>query len=456
MSKSKIVYPGQYTAKEQAAIDQLRKKYESIRNREPLDIAKVIAGDASQPGVSPRANVVSPERAAHIVELYDPTRRMYTDETYAKSLGYETTPVLPLIQEPGFMDAMPMDFGKYMVISGHTDYIHYEKPIYPGDTIYCVVDEAGVNDITPEVGSEYRTMALWGYGRYFNQKGELVGCGANILKESYRTPEGEDDFARREWETPNWWSRPAHVYTPEDLEKIKEMWKAETVRGEAPLYWDDVQVGDEPVPTADGPIVCDFDTDIVFAMPRSTSIVREMIEAGREAELERNPWGAWCPKGCMERKGERPDDPRPAGVTEAQTDRNGVMVNDGRTAIQNSVAVKLALRMLRNWMGDHGVVKSIWWDIMAKIAGYEDAEVPPHNWFPPQMPDIPYLDKVPGMEGKMAACHLLENDLCISKAHVIRKYEKNGEYLVDLIFWIETIDGDVVEEGMFTVALPKK
>ena len=80
----------------------------------------------------------------------------------------------------------------------------------------------------------------------------------------------------------------------------------------------------------------------------------------------------------------------------------------------------------------------------------------PQNGYPPQMPDIPYLDKVPGMEGKMASCHLLENDLCISKAHVIRKYEKNGEYLVDLIWWVETIDADVVEEGMFTVALPKK
>lgn len=456
MSKSRIVYPGQYTEKEAGMIARLKAKHESIRNRAPLDVAAMVNGKLDQPGVSPRVNEITPEKAAHAAELYDSGNRLYTDAEYAKSLGYEITPVFPLVQEPGFMDAMPMDFGDYMVVSGHTDYIHFDKPIYPGDKLYCVVDDAGVNDITPEAGAEYRTMALWGYGRYFNQKGELVGSGANVLKESYRSLEGDMHPPRREWETPNWWSRPAHIYTDEDLENIKAMWKAETVRGAEPLYWDDVQVGDEPDPTADGPIVCDFKTDIVFSLPRSTTVVREMIEAGRESELERNPWGAWCPKGCMERKGERPDDPRPAGVMEAQTDRNGVMVNDGRTAIQNAVAVKMALRMLHNWMGDHGVLKSIWWDIMVKVAGYTDAEIPPHNWYPPQMPDIPYLDKVPGMEGKTVGAHLLENDLCIAKAHVIRKYEREGQYLVDLIWWVETIDSDIVEEGMFTVALPKR
>ena len=56
----------------------------------------------------------------------------------------------------------------------------------------------------------------------------------------------------------------------------------------------------------------------------------------------------------------------------------------------------------------------------------------------------------------MGNCHLLENDLCIAKAQVIRKYEREGAYLVDLVWWVETIDGDIVEEGMFTVALPKR
>jgi acyl dehydratase len=45
-----------------------------------------------------------------------------------------------------------------------------------------------------------------------------------------------------------------HVYTPEDIAKIDEVYAAEEIRGANPRLWDDVSVGDEIVPVAKGPL----------------------------------------------------------------------------------------------------------------------------------------------------------------------------------------------------------
>ena len=39
---------------------------------------------------------------------------------------------------------------------------------------------------------------------------------------------------------------------------------------------------------------------------------------------------------------------------------------------------------------------------------------------------------------------------------IAKKYVKNGDYMVDLIWWLETIEGDIYEEGEATVKLPRK
>jgi hypothetical protein len=68
----------------------------------------------------------------------------------------------------------------------------------------------------------------------------------------------------------------------------------------------------------------------------------------------------------------------------------------------------------------------------------------------------PYMDKVPYMRGKRAAWHAIEGDLVISKAYVTDKYRQGNEYFVDLVWWCETLDNYLVEEGFATIKLPKK
>jgi hypothetical protein len=54
------------------------------------------------------------------------------------------------------------------------------------------------------------------------------------------------------WEAPEWRQRPAHFYTDADWARIRALWAAEQRRGPESRYWEDVQVGDEPLPTLEG------------------------------------------------------------------------------------------------------------------------------------------------------------------------------------------------------------
>jgi hypothetical protein len=42
------------------------------------------------------------------------------------------------------------------------------------------------------------------------------------------------------------------------------------------------------------------------------------------------------------------------------------------------------------------------------------------------------------------------------KSYIYDKHQANGENFVDIIWWIETIDGDIWEEGEATIKLPTR
>jgi hypothetical protein len=110
-----------------------------------------------------------------------------------------------------------------------------------------------------------------------------------------------------------------------------------------------------------------------------------------------------------------------------------------------------AIRHINNWMGDKGWLQNIRWSIM---------EPRSHALYGKQVVANPsavrYLDKVPALKGKFVNAHGLTNDLAIVKSYVEKKYVKDGDFLVDLIWWVETIDGAIFEEGGATIKLPSK
>lgn len=80
----------------------------------------------------------------------------------------------------------------------------------------------------------------------------------------------------------------------------------------------------------------------------------------------------------------------------------------------------------------------------------------PLSSYPKLFDKFPYLEKVPFMKGTRANWHGMEGDTAISKAYVVDKYKKDNEHFVDLVWWIETLDKDLILEGYVTVKLPKK
>jgi hypothetical protein len=111
----------------------------------------------------------------------------------------------------------------------------------------------------------------------------------------------------------------------------------------------------------------------------------------------------------------------------------------------------VAIRAIQNWMGDRGWLENIKWTIMGPrdLAGV--------GIIAPGHPQAEYfLDEVPAMKGKHVDTHGLTKDVYIVKSYVTKKYVRNGHFDADLVWWIETIDQHIVEEGKATVSLPTK
>jgi hypothetical protein len=241
------------------------------------------------------------------------------------------------------------------------------------------------------------------------------------------------------------------------------MWKNEWVRGDRVLYWDDVEIGDEPTPTACGPVLSEEETRIIMDAPLwCTEIKKNMLDPKTREKMVKNNQGIYVLPEYREKKaGSGGASGHGAGAT-ASVDPDApkeIRNTDGRALLQNAVCSKFAAGMLLNWMGDEGWLQRIHWDIMAPGGpAIPKSLIPPltREIMPPLFDKFPYLEKVPHMKFKRASWHPLEGDLVISKGYVVDKYKNGGEYYVDVIWWCETFDKYIIEEGSATIELPKK
>ena len=154
-------------------------------------------------------------------------------------------------------------------------------------------------------------------------------------------------------------------------------------------------------------------------------------------------------------------------MNDFETETNeGIKHTDGRQLFWNVMAHRWIAGLLYTWMGDQGWLQRIGRDMMdnppgaIKAVNYQadPTLIPsiPQSSFPKLFDKYPYLEKVPFLKGKRANWHGMEGDTAISKAYVFDKYKKDNEYFVDLAWWIETLDKDLILEGFATVKLPKR
>lgn len=468
MSKFQTFYPGIYTDREKAGMEVFLAEAKALQERGPIDVKALISGTLPEgtPGVSNKLEVKE-DMMLYNAYKYDPENPLYTDDEYAKKMGYDAKIAMPAFgaHDDSILTAFPREARDMMCVCSLNHWVKQLAPIYAGDTLYIVKDSINFTDITPEEGGEYRNMVIQCFGSIYNQNGVKVTevmFGATENLKSWK--EGEADPSVAAWLSPDWWKRPEYVYTDADWETIKELWKNEKRQGAEPLYWQDVKVGDKPTWTCEGPIESTANPTPPYGMGvgGSRTMKKEMLDPANPAKLVKDEkTGVYFPEDPKVLTPEPPeyDDPRknmapppmPEGGGEggAPAPMPAPPKQTKRGIFINFAGRDFAIRHINNWMGDHGWLKEIQWGIMTDLSDF--------GFDFPMNPDAPnFVGMAPSMAGRRIEGHGLQHDVMIIKSEVVGKVVKNGEHLVDLIFWMETIDGCIYEHGKATVKLPSR
>ena len=448
---SKILYvkPGEYTDSEKRYLSQLQDECDAIAARGDVNVDDLISGKLNgQPGVEQQVVTITAERAKYYAKLYDPDNPLYNDSEYAKAAGYQDIQAMPGFgyNDHRFMFKIPPAMRDVMVVSGLYHEVTFHQPQYPGDSIYCVRDRQEFSDISPKDGAHFRTFYLQDWGRAFNQKGELVLEVYDRVRESCANyanheavPDGPD-MVQVSWKD----TRPRHYYTDADWDMIRDIWSKETRRGAEPLYWEDVQIGDEPTWTIEGPNLKTPMPDDYWGMGTGDISIshRKHIMASNNFEgMTRDEiTGIWhLPEEEIH------EDRRPPEARQNEFNPN----DDNRDLVINYLGRDFIIRHINNYIGEKGRIYKLCWGIMPYVK-YFEGEIPDY-------PDpIRHLDKVPYMKGKISETHGLLEDIGICKSYVCNKYEEDGRHYAEIVWWLETIDGYIWEDGSCIVILPSK
>lgn len=464
MSDFKLRYPGQYDEREKPLIEEYAAQCAAIAARGPIDVQALIAGalPTDTPGLGPVVNVRE-DMVMYNNLKYNPDEPILTDEQYAKKAGYDGILAMPTFaaHDDTFMVPIPHGMRDIMLVSGLNHSVTAHRPIYIGDTLYLVADERHFTDLTPPEGSIYRSMAIETHGSIYNQKGELVNSVIFRVTENLKTyEEGKKPEEFMFWEGPDWAARPDHYYSDADWDLIREIWSKEYRRGEEVLYWEDVNIGDEPAWTLDGPIDDSVEPTKPWGMGigGSRSLKREIMNPEIFKTMVRNPHdGIWRLEKRSMSYPAFPEDAKPKYGVDLGGGSTSFMDNDDPTSVPqdrfifiNFLGRDFAIRHFTNWAGDRGWLKNISWGIMP------DECMRAYGYNLPINPEaLRFLDAVPDKKGSCLH-HGMERDVFLVKSRVIEKFVEDGEHLVKLAWWIEVITGEMIEEGQATVRLPSK
>ncbi|MBP2642874.1 MAG: uncharacterized protein H6Q67_761 [Firmicutes bacterium] len=474
-----VLYPGVYTKQEKALVEKYLADNKAIEERGEIDVQALIKGTLPKdtPGLGPVLKVTE-AMVRYNNEKYDPENPVLNDAAYAKKLGYKDILALPCFgaHDDSFMVPYPPDARDTLLVSQLNHSVNIYKPVYPGDTLYMVFNSRHLTDLTPTEGSIYRHVIIKSTGSVYNQRGEKVNDVVFRVMESLKLyKEGKRPavmgFAEF-WESAEWASRPAHYYTDEDWKYIKDLWSKEKRQGAQPLYWEDVQIGDKPTWTVDGPVISPLIPTAPYGLATGGSrtlkreildpaIFKNMIRGEHDGIYRLQNEADYVPAvpdgaaGFLDNaiSGDSNEiDTADIHKTDSSADINTADIHkktENRGPLLNFLGREFAERHIFNWMGDHGWLANIRWGIMPVESMYAYGKKMPLN------KDCEYfLKNVPEMKGKTITAHGMTEDLAIVKSYVYDKYNRDGEYFVDLTWWIETIEGDIWLAGGATVKLP--
>ena len=504
----KTVYPGVYDKDEQGLFN-VTKEYLSGDSKALTEKLEAQLAGKTQIGDMKLNHALSPLKdytpgtnaLVSSAKKISPLNPLYTDEIYAKQTKYKGIIAAPFTVQPGFGFAYVPKGTDIWVSSddpapgrGLDHELTFYKPIYADDTLNGKLTEQSITDITDPKGSKVRKFRLVGRGEIYNQKGELVMSAFYSGIETFKI--FKDRSMVKDYDRPltiavnkpdGYWDklRDRHVYTDADWEYIKKLWSKEEIRSSKTRYWEDVKVGDEPTWTVDGPFLDGGRTTEHYAvreilMSNNSDEIKEKlykdangiyrlkdsssISSGGPGGMPGGAPGGQMPGGQGGAPGGQmgmPPGGQAAGAPEGQTGvppagqaASGSASSAGskvRSSFQNTVGAQYATRIVTNWMGDDGWLYKFCW----RLAFSMDAG---QNQFPENFDRPSYLYKVPYLkkQGEFMLTHGFDGDLAVTKAYVCDKYVRDGKHYVDLVVWLETIDGEVWSECYAVVELPSK
>lgn len=465
------LYPGRFTAREQALVQQYMADNAALKARGPIDTQKLVRGELPKgtPGLGPVIRVTE-GWVRWQNRRVDPDNPLRHDRAQAQKAGFSGILAFNTFgaHDDTFMVPYPPAARDTLLVSDLNHSVTTLRPIHPGDTLYLVADERELIDLTPAEGSIYRSLAINTRGSIYNQRGEKVNEVVFRVTESIKLYRDPADAPKNPgffdmWEAPDWLARPARVYTDADWARITALWRAERRQGATPRWWDDVVVGSAPTPTLDGPILASVAPVPPWGMGSggSRTLKQEILDDARRATLVRGSKdGIWRTR---ERSGYvPPTPPQPAGFASGPPPDSGAIVTtdihqDGerRSLLVNYMGRDLAIRHLDAWMGDTGWLHNIRWSIMDPRGHAAMGKPVPTNPRAEHFLDrlVPFM---PEMQGRHVHTHGLTQDVALVQSRVVGKAIVDGLPLVDLVWWIETLDGQIWQEGAATIRLPRR
>lgn len=409
-AKRKSVRP--YTPAEQRMLDETNKKYDTMVGWS--------AGSSLSGEVSDSEMLMTEEDMIGANRKFDYWNPLFTDKQYARNTRWGNIIAAPFTTGTavGSGNSMALlvtnpDVGALKILDGvgyGTFTVEWYKPIRPGDSFRAWNRRPSIEDITD--GDGPRTFLITKKTDMINQKDELVSTSTNYVKATFYTDPNVNINA---W--PPLVIKELHKYTDEELSLVEKMEDEEEIRGSKIRYWEDVKVGDRPTPVVTGPTtVMDtlYSTGSAIDQP-----MREMRKSGGMGVLvdpETN-----IPH-MMSEGHYGPLNSKEGG------DHQGIHYN---TYSRNHLA-----RLVTNWMGDDGFLKKLHWQLFQY--GIELTR------------DVEFL------KGRKTAGHDKIGDVLIGNGIVTDKRIEEGEHLVDLLVWIEDIDGDIGTAATVTVRLLSK
>ena len=316
---------------------------------------------------------------------------LFCDEEYGKKTKYgcsiapgcflysiDTTIVAPKLR------------GIHWIYAG-TDWEFY-RPILANDSFATKVKLVDAYEIKGQHAD--RMILQVGEILYFNQRGELV---SRALGKTMRIGRSKAEGGLR------YEPRETYHYTDKELQDIEDAVATEEIRGSNALYWEDVEIGETPVPVVKGPLC---GTDMIVYYSGAGSIYR-----AHEIAI-RYRW-------------QHPADAYKDPITGAQD-------HPARGHQQKYMALEVGMpgeydvglqriswlgHLITNWMGDDGFLKRLNVDL-----------------------------RRPNIFGDTTWC----------KGKVIKKYIDNNEHLVDCEIYTENQLGERTSRGLATILLPTK